>query len=358
MISKNVSPQLHSKGRSALASPQTHFSGFRLVADSGGTNTRYNVLDDETDELLFETMKLATPPKGPDFIQQIVSVLEEFKKKVLALQATKKGQPEGIYAASIAVAGPVNMNTGEVIGTNTQAYTLPPIKQGNTPTPFATGLNKAINLPTKLVNDADAFVLGEVLSRKGALYGKDNAIGITLGTGIGGGAVYKGELFTINGRSVMEVGHVVIEKSGRMVSPPRTQGCWEAYASGTGLLESAKEALEKHPVQGYDTASLSNTQLFEAAGRNESWATAVVSEWHRDIAAGLANVINTFGIMDIVIGGGLCQRVNYDQLVELVKPRLIFPDVVKATLNIVPSKLEDDAALIGAGYAKTALHDL
>jgi glucokinase len=356
MISQNVSNPLSLKGQSALNTMPSHFAGFRLVADSGGTNTRYNVLDDETDKLLFETVKLPTPLKGPDFLKQIAAVLEEFKTKLLTLQPTKKGPSESIYTASIAVAGPVDMNTGEVIGTNTKAYTLPIPKKSKQPTPFAIGVENTIKLRTKLVNDADAFVLGEVLSKKGALYGKDNAIGITLGTGIGGGAVYNGGLFTINGRSVMEVGHVVIEKSGRTVNAPRTQGCWEAYASGTGLLESGKAALKKHPTTGYDTASLTNAQLFEAAGRKEPWAMQVITEWHKDIAAGLANVINTMGIMDVVIGGGLCQRVNYEQLIQLVKPRLIFPDVVKDTLNIVPSKLEDDAALIGAGYAESALH--
>lgn len=348
MISQNLS--------SAFNRTQAHFSGLRLVADSGGTNTRYNVLDDETDKLLFETVKLPTPQKGPDFLKQIGAVLEEFKKKVLALPQTKRTPLESIYVASIAVAGPVNMNTGEVIGTNTKAYTLPNARKSKLPTPFAVGVENAIKLRTKLVNDADAFVLGEVLSKKGALYGKDHAIGITLGTGIGGGAIYNGELFAINGRSVMEVGHVVIEKSGRKVNPPRTQGCWEAYASGTGLLEAGKAALKKHPTIGYDAASLTNAQLFEAAGQKEPWATQVITEWHQDIAAGLANVINTMGIMDVVIGGGLCQRVNYEQLIKLVKPRLIFPDVIKETLNIVPSKLEDDAALIGAGYAEIGIN--
>jgi glucokinase len=82
------------------------------------------------------------------------------------------------------------MKSGEVIGTNTKAYTLPKSRKSKRAIPFAQGLQSLLHMSTHLVNDADAFVLGEVLSKKGALYGKDNAIGITLGTGIGGGAVY------------------------------------------------------------------------------------------------------------------------------------------------------------------------
>lgn len=336
-----------SKCAQSVAAPvvPVRFQGVCLVADSGGTNTRFNLLDDASDQLLLETVKLPTPSQGPGFVKQIAAVLRDLKTQLASVA------PERVvdYAA-LAVAGPVNIHSGEVIGTNTKAYTVENM-------PFAKAVKLETDLPTVLVNDADAFVLGEVLSPRGALFGKQNALGITLGTGIGGGAVIDGKLFTIGGRSVMEVGHIVIDKDGRQVSPPRTQGCWESYASGRGLLESGRQALKAALLNPSETGSgglspeeLSNSDIFNAAEKKAPWAVAVLEAWHQDVAAGLASVINTLGLMDVVIGGGLSARVDYERLSELVKPRLIYPESVKATLNIVPSLLGDDAALIGAAH--------
>lgn len=333
------------------ASSPLMFSGRALVVDSGGTHSRFNVLNDTTDQLLLETVKLKTPPSGDAFVKTINS-----QKTDMNVSMNAGTNPAGIDYIALAVAGPVNIHEGKVLGINTGAYHTPG-------TSFAKAVTNETGLPTVLVNDADAFVLGEVLSPKGAMYGKKNVLGITLGTGIGGGFVLNGELVTVNGRSVAEVGHIVIDQNGREVGPPRTRGCWESYASGSGLNQTAKEILAQEQVKQSDSvrafmtlaeksdiSQMTTYDLIKAVKAQNPVALQIIDRWHDHIAAGLASVINVLGTTDVVVGGSMSQFVDYARLTERVKPRLIFPQEVKDTLTILPSNLGDDAALIGAGY--------
>jgi glucokinase len=334
-------------GLNAMCRPLLpRFAGHALVVDSGGTHSRFNVLEDTRDELVLSTVRVKTPDNGDAFVHSI-----QQQQQTMAAQLTNAP----IDYIALAVAGPVQTQDGSVIGTNTGAYTV----ANQT---LAQAVREATGLPTILVNDADAFVLGETLSPNGALYGKRNALGITLGTGIGGGIVLDGKLLTVGGRSVAEVGHIVIDQDGREVDPPRTRGCWEAYASGRGLLRTAQELLTQkgessESVQDFlrrvnktRIEQVTTYDIIQGAQHQNPLMKEVMTQWQDHIAAGLASVVNVVGITDVVVGGSMAQFVDYRDLTDRVKQRLIFPQAVKDTLNIVPSTLGDDAALIGAAH--------
>ena len=96
-------------------------------------------------------------------------------------------------------------------------------------------------IPTLLENDANAAALGEYVA--GAGKGKNSLVAITLGTGVGSGAVLEGKLYTGFNYAAFESGHMVIHRGGRACTCGR-KGCWEAYASATGLIRSTREAME------------------------------------------------------------------------------------------------------------------
>ena len=99
---------------------------------------------------------------------------------------------------------------------------------------------------TKVENDANAAALGEFLA--GSAKGSRNAIAITLGTGVGGGIVIDGKIYSGSNYAGAELGHMVIVKDGRECGCGR-KGCWEAYASATALINMTKEAIRNEKAE-------------------------------------------------------------------------------------------------------------
>ena len=96
----------------------------------------------------------------------------------------------------------------------------------------------------RLANDANAAALGEVVA--GCAQNVDSAVILTLGTGVGSGVVLNGKILTGCTGGAAELGHMVVEDGGAPCACGR-KGCFEAYASATGLIRMAKEAMAQHP---------------------------------------------------------------------------------------------------------------
>lgn len=215
--------------------------------------------------------------------------------------------------------------------------------------PLAKELNKLIGLPVTVDNDANCAAMGEYVEYESKV--KD-FIFITLGTGVGGGVILNGNMLHGFNGAAGEVGHTVIVTDGEPCSCGR-KGCWEAYASVTGLIRQTKAAMEKNPdslMHEYakKEGAVTGRTSFDAAKAGDMAAQEVVNQYAVYVAEGIANLENIFQPEMICIGGGISREGEY-----LVGPIRDF--VSKNRYNkymkkteIVTAKLFNEAGIIGA----------
>jgi glucokinase len=204
---------------------------------------------------------------------------------------------------------------------------------------------------TYIINDANAAALGE--HRFGAGVGFDNIIYLTVSTGIGGGIIIDGELYSGTNGCAGEVGHMTIEADGPQCHCGN-YGCLEALASGWAVAKAAITRInngEKSSIIELVDGMLENITaetVAVAARRDDRLAADIVSEAARYLGIGLANLVNIFNPELIVIGGGLSRM--GDLLLkparELLKERAF--QLPADTVRVVRSRLGSNAGIIGA----------
>ena len=264
--------------------------------------------------------------------------------------AADAGVPwEQIRQVGIGVPGTANEETGVVEYANNLLFENVPMREY---------LQKRLHKEIDITNDANAAALGEVLA--GAARGASNAVAVTLGTGVGGGIIIDGRLFTGFHYGGAELGHMGIVLGGRKCTCGR-RGCLEAYASATGLIRSTKEAMEAFPdslmweLARENGGNVSGRTAFLAAGRGDAAAQAVVNDYIQHLGYGLASIINILAPEILVIGGGVSNEGEnlLRPLVECVRPQLYIRTPEKQT-RIVLATLGNDAGLIGAAFLSRA----
>ena len=207
-------------------------------------------------------------------------------------------------------------------------------------TPMVDYIKEYIDKPVFIENDANAAAYGEYVA--GAAKGAKNAVCITLGTGVGGGIIIDGRIYSGSNFAGAEIGHTVIEVDGPECACGR-RGCFEVFSSATGLIRMTKEAMDNDKV----TARTS----FDAMRMGDKTAKAVVDKFIKYLAAGITNTINIFQPDILCIGGGVCNE--GDPLLlpvrALVKKEVYTRNSPKNT-EIVIAKLGNDAGIIGAAF--------
>lgn len=216
--------------------------------------------------------------------------------------------------------------------------------------PMVSIMEETIPVPVYLENDANVAALGEAMF--GAGHGSQNAIAITLGTGLGGGIIIDGKIFSGAFYGGGEMGHQVIVADGIPCTCGR-KGCWEVYSAATALIRMGKERAVKHPdskmwdeVDG-DLRKLNAKNVFDAADAGDTYAQDAIQEYAHYLAIGLGNTINVFQPEYLIIGGG--PSAQGDKLLNPVKEELkgeLFGGVTKT--QVVIAKLGNKAGVIGA----------
>jgi glucokinase len=167
-------------------------------------------------------------------------------------------------------------------------------------------------LGTDVYVDNDATCAAAAEWRLGAGVGSNDLIMVTLGTGIGGGVVAGGHLVRGAHGFTGEMGHMVVDPAGPPC-PCGRRGCWERYASGTGLARLAREAAEVRRLQrvvelaGGSPDDVRGEDVCIAAAEGDDEALAVVDEFARWVAIGLVNLTNLLDPDRFVLGGGLAE---------------------------------------------------
>lgn len=210
---------------------------------------------------------------------------------------------------------------------------------------------KRLGLPVSLDNDVNAAILAE--HRFGAARGADNALMLTIGTGIGGGLVIGGEVYRGSSGAAAELGHVVIEADGpRCQGNCPNRGCVEVYASGTAIAREGLAAAEKEPDSALgrllaDGATLDGREVTDAALEGDPIAVGVLERVGRRLGVALASFANIFDPDVIVIGGGAMRAGDLllDPARSEVAARALAP--MNGT-RVVAAALGPEAGMIGA----------
>ena len=225
--------------------------------------------------------------------------------------------------------------------------------------------NIAINLPelkiaiqehcpdavVKYENDANAAALGEYAA--GAGKGSQSMVAVTQGTGVGGGAILNGKLYTGFNYAGMEIGHFVIEHGGRLCTCGR-RGCFEAYCSATALIKRTRQAMEEDRTSRLwelagSLEGVNGRTPFDAAAQGDPAAGKVIDEYVDYLGCGVASLVNIFQPEVICIGGG--PSAQGETLMAPVRYILNREDYARNNLHrtrLVRAALGNDAGIIGA----------
>jgi glucokinase len=218
--------------------------------------------------------------------------------------------------------------------------------------PLRDRIHDRVGLPTTLDNDANCATFGEWW--QGAGRGCRNLIGLTIGTGIGGGIILNGALY--HGASDMagEVGHTTIDLNGRHCKCGN-YGCLEAYASGPAIATRAREIMIREEGDSVIPAMVNGRfeditaqTVYDAAKAGDQVANEIVRDTARYLGAGIANLLNIFNPDTVVIAGGVTAAGDalFVPLRAEVRRRAFGPAVRAA--KIVPGELPGTAGMVGA----------
>lgn len=184
-------------------------------------------------------------------------------------------------------------------------------------------LERRLEMPVAVDNDATCAARGEFAVGAGA--GADDAVMITLGTGIGVGLLVDGAVRVGSHGFAGEAGHITVERDGE-ACPCGRRGCWERYASGSALGRLGREAVAAGRAPGLssavgDVADLRGEHVVAAALRGDTGAAAVLDDYAGWIAVGLVNLVAVLDSAVVVLGGGVVDAADvlHDRIVAAVR---------------------------------------
>lgn len=218
--------------------------------------------------------------------------------------------------------------------------------------PIAKIMEDKFGLETKLTNDANAAAMGEMMY--GCMQESKHFITITLGTGVGSGIVIDGKILLGHDGFAGELGHTIIRPGGRMHKTTKMKGSLEAYASATGVRETALEMLTVHPekqslLRDYSINDLTSKSVFECAMQGDKIANEIFEYTGEILGESLANFVMFSSPEAIVLFGGLTKAGDLlmNPTHKAMEAHLlpIFQNKVKILFSQLP---ESDAAILGA----------
>lgn len=264
---------------------------------------------------------------------------EKFCEAMLesVLQAIKEAKitKDEVEAIGIGAPGIVDRENGVLVSSSNIRYINAPVRK------YLQDNFK--DVPVLVENDANSAALGEYYKADSA----NNFVFITLGTGVGGGIVIGGKLFTGSNGAAGELGHIVTHPEGRMCGCGRC-GCWETYASVTGLIKTTEE--HRNEIKGISPSDkITGRTVFELAKKGDKDAERVRDMWIEEVALGLTDMINIFQPDELVIGGAISKEgeVILKPVREYVKKNSFYAEGMKRP-RIIASRIGGDAGIIGA----------
>ena len=308
--------------------------------DLGGTNIVAGALTDDGGDVIALRSEPTRADQGADaVIDRIVRIIDTVIAETIALTAAKRQDFVGV---GVGAPGPLDRERGIVVTTPNLGWTNFPLRDV---------IAERTGISTRIDNDANCATVGEWWL--GAARGARNVVGMTIGTGIGGGLILDGKLYHGSSDVAGEIGHATIDITGRLCKCG-TYGCLEAYASGPSIAERAREQLAGDEesllfrMAHGNVGRLTAATVYEAAKLGDDVAIDVVRETARFLGAGIANLLNIFNPDVVVIAGGVTQAGDtlFVPLRKEVRKRAFRPAV--DACRIVPGSLPGSAGVVGA----------
>lgn len=303
--------------------------------DLGGTNTKIGILDIEGNIFKSSIIKTFSDRGIEDTLNRI---WETIKNLIQELDIDIKN----LAGIGIGIPGPVKDQSIVKFFAN-----FPWKKNIN----VKELMEKISGIETKLDNDVNIIAMGE--AKYGAAKGSTSSVTIALGTGIGGGIYINGSLISGFSGAGGEIGHIKLEKDGKLCGCGQ-RGCFEAYASATGMIREAvsRLAVNKNNLL-YELIDkkidkLEAKDIFDAAKQGDSFSLDIIDYETEYLAMGIGNILNILNPEVIVIGGGvaLAGDILFNPLKEKLKKYVL--SVALEDLKIVPGVLGNEAGIKGA----------
>lgn len=311
---------------------------YRVGIDLGGTNIVAGVVDDNYK--IIGTGKLKTNASRP-----AEEIADDMAKTVFMAIEDAGLTIDDIEFMGIGSPGAIDPIHGVVTYANNLPFSNLPICQM---------MKERVGKDFFVENDANSAAYGEYIA--GAGKGTKNFVAVTLGTGVGGGVIIDGKIYSGSNYAGGELGHTVISMNGERCSCGR-YGCWEAYASATALIRQTAQAMHRYPdslmwkLCDGDINNISGITAFNAMRNNDPIGRMVVDRYCEYVAVGISNIINIFQPDVICIGGGISRE--GDTLIEPIKAFVAgenYARSVKQKAVIKTAALGNDAGIIGAAY--------
>ena len=313
---------------------------YYLGIDLGGTNIVAGVVDEEGNIIVKASCKTNIPRSQEEICDDMAAV---------ALKALESAglTKNDIGFVGIGAPGAVNGATGVIEFTNNFNFHNWEIGKM---------MQERLGVDIYVENDANAAAFGEFTV--GAAKEASDAVVITLGTGVGGGIIIDGMIYSGSNYAGAELGHIVIQHGGRQCTCGR-KGCWEAYSSATGIINMTKEAIINPynnnsilcKMIGGDTSKITGKTAFDAMLQGCDVGKAIVDEYISYLGCGIVNIINIFQPEILCIGGGVSRQGNVllDPIKKIVEVERYTKHNAHQT-ELCLCKLGNDAGIIGAAF--------
>ncbi len=310
---------------------------YYLGVDLGGTNIAVGIVDESNQIIARASRKTA--------LENAEQVADAIAETVRAALQNADLTLNDVPWVGVGSPGTVNRDTGIIEFANNLPFRN---------TPMVQMLSDRLDGKNIIMeNDANAAAFGEYMA--GALKGAKDAVAITLGTGVGGGVIIDGKIYAGSNFAGTELGHTVIVVGGRPCTCGRN-GCWETYASATGLIKTTKEYMADAPkdsplwtiVEG-DIDRVNGRTAFDAMRKGDPIGKKIVDEYILYLSEGIVDMINIFQPDILCIGGGISNERDtlLDPVREFVAKHQYAMNSAKKTV-VCRAELGNDAGIIGA----------
>lgn len=313
---------------------------YYIGIDLGGTNIAAGVVDENYNILGKGERKTNAPRPADEIIDDMVAAA----KDAVAAAGLKM---EDISGCGVGSPGSIDSISGIVYTSNNLRFSMLPMKKM---------IEDRLNMPTYIGNDANAAALGEMIN--GAGKGTSKFVAITLGTGVGGGVIMDGAMLIGSNFAGGELGHTVIVVGGEKCTCGN-YGCWESYASVTGLIRQTKAKMDEYPDSimwkiAKERGEINGLTSFDAMRAGDKAGKEVVDKYCEYVAIGVCNIINIFQPEVFCIGGGISKEGD-----TLLNPVREYCEKFHYSKNnpkqtvIKAATLGNDAGIIGAAFLHT-----
>ena len=308
---------------------------FNICLDIGGTKTLGAIFDSGNNIVYKLKKKTKSGGDSADNVEQvIISVVDEMLKE----SGIKKSQ---VHAISAGAPGVIDQDTGIVLFSPNLPWRDYDIR---------TPIQSRFGVPFYIGNDVNVGVLGE--HAYGAGKGYDNVVGFFIGTGMGGGLILNGKLFTGTGFKAAEYGHMVLEPEGPLCGCGQ-RGCLEAFSAKKGMsayiLQQASRGRQTPLASQIDNGVFKSRALKKALAEKDAVAMEAVDRACHYLAIATGNMINTFSPDVVVYGGGIMEALGdlFLGKISAEVDKYCMPSI-RTTVQLKAAALGDDSILYGA----------